>query len=344
MNKKSALITGITGQDGSILAELLLSREYKVYGVRRRSSSHSLGNAAHLESKLDMEIVDADVLDMSSILRVQKSARPDIFINCAAQSHVGVSFDQPINTAMVTGIGTMNCLESIRISGYHTKFLQISTSEMFGGLENATDTGITEDTVFHPRSPYATAKCFAHWTTVNYRESYKMYAATAICFNHEEPGRRGPNFVTRKITLGIADILTGRADKLYLGNLDAERDWGYARDYCEGMLSVLDQPDPQDFLFATGECHSVREFCEIAFKHAGLGSYKDYVEIDPMFYRPNDVQALIGDSSRARKILHWKPSITFDTMVKRMVNHDLKRHIEEDRKTDPHKYAESNLA
>jgi len=224
---KTVLITGITGQDGSLLADLLLPMGYDITGVIRRNSSSHLGNAAHLEN--DITLIEGDVQDLSSIYRIQKTVRPDLFINCAAQSHVGTSFDQPIYTSTVTGLGVINCLEAIRMSGCHTRFLQLSSSEMFGG--RGTDS-LNEDSPLAPRSPYATAKCFGHWATINYRESYKMFASNAISFNHEAPGRRGPNFVTRKITLGIASIMMGESESLWLGNIDSKRDWGYGEDYC----------------------------------------------------------------------------------------------------------------
>jgi GDPmannose 4,6-dehydratase len=347
--EKTALITGITGQDGSLLADLMLERGHKVIGIIRRNSSSNLGNASHLQS--DVDLIEGDIQDLSSIYRIQKSTRPDYFVNCAAQSHVGTSFDQPLYTSMVTGIGVINCLESIRMSGYHTKFLQLSSSEMFGGRG---EEALNEESVLAPRSPYATAKCFGHWATINYRESYKMFASNAISFNHEAPGRRGPNFVTRKITLAIASILMGESEHLYLGNIDARRDWGYAEDYCKGFLAALEYKEPDDFVFATGEAHSVSDFCKIAFAHAGLGDYKRYVKIDPMLYRPNDVPALVGDYSKAKELLNWTPEVDFEILVKRMVNSDLKDRIEIVR-ADPHdatdnnpdmitKFSQSNLA
>jgi len=348
--KKTVLITGITGQDGSLLADLMLKRGYKVTGVIRRNSSSNLGNAKHLES--EVELIEGDLQDLSSLYRIQKSTRPDYFINCAAQSHVGTSFDQPLYTSMVTGIGVINCLEAIRMSGYHTKFLQLSSSEMFGGRSQE---ALNESSPLAPRSPYATAKCFGHWATINYRETYKMFASNAISFNHEAPGRRGPNFVTRKITLAIASITMGESEHLYLGNIDAKRDWGYAEDYCKGFISALEHTEPDDFVFATGEAHSVAEFCKVAFAHAGLGDYKKYVKIDPTLYRPNDVPSLVGDYGKAKEVLNWSPEINFEGLVKRMVNADLKDKIELERTLIPpdvtdnrsdvtSKYSESNLS
>lgn len=336
---KTVLITGVTGQDGSLLADIALQRDYKVVGIFRRNSSHDLGNASHLEN--DIELVEADIQDLSSVYRVQRQTRPDYFINCAAQSHVGSSFDQPVYTSMVTGLGVVNCLEAIRMSGCHTKFLQLSSSEMFGGRG---DKPLNEESAFEPRSPYATAKCFGHWATKNYRESYKMFASNAISFNHEAPGRRGPNFVTRKITLGIASILMGETESLFLGNIEAKRDWGYAEDYCQGFFSVLEHSDPDDFVFATGEAYSVADFCRIAFDHAGLGDYNKYVKIDPTLYRPNDVPTLIGDYSKARKVLGWEPVVNFENLVRRMVNSDLKGKIDMKKIKKESEYAQSNLA
>ena len=315
---KSIVITGITGQDGSILCDKYLEMGYKVYGIKRRNSSNSLGNAIHLENSI--EIIEADVADMSSIINVVKAAKPDLFINTAAQSHVGSSFNQPIFTSEVTGMGVLNCLESIKQTDTNCKFLQLSSSEMFGGT---TGGPYNEDSHLDPKSSYAAAKCFGHYMTKIYRDSYNMFASTSICFNHEEPGRRGPNFVTRKITLGIADIITGKAQTLKLGNLDAKRDWGMASDFCDGMISILNHTYPDDFVLATGKTYSVVDFCKIAFQHAGLGDYKRFVRIDPNLYRPNEVKTLVGDASKAKKILGWSPQTIFDNLVKKMVNFDI---------------------
>lgn len=323
MTDKSAVITGITGQDGSYLAELLLEEGYKVYGFKRRTSDNSLGCSAHLEK--DIEVVEGDILDLPSLAAVCKSAKPDHFYNLAAQSHVGTSFKQPVYTANVSGLGVLNCLEAIRDSGFHSRFYQASTSELFGGQHG--EKMMTERTPFHPRSPYGVAKGFGYWITVNYREAYKMFACNGILFNHESP-RRGPNFVTRKITMGISDIKRGWKDKIYLGNLDAKRDWGHAKDYVRGMHLMLTSNNPSDYILATGEAHSIRDFLEVAFHHAGLGDYTKFVEIDPQFYRPAEVDVLIGDASKAKKLLKWKPKYSFEDLVHEMVEHDL-REIED---------------
>ena len=292
--KKVAVITGVCGQDGSYLADLLLEKGYKVFGLKRRTSSNSLDCAAHLEN--DIEIVEGDLSDLPSLISLCKLAKADEFYNLASQSHVGTSFKQPVLTAQVTGLGTLNCLEAIRESGLHTRFYQASTSELFGGM---TGEPVDELFPFYPRSPYGVAKLFAHWTVINYREAYKMFACNGILFNHESP-RRGPNFVTRKITLAVAAIKAGKQEKLYLGNLDAKRDWGYAKDYVRGMYLMLNYHEPQDFVLATGKTHSVRQVCSLAFELAGLGDYEQYVEIDPRFYRPAEVDILIGNDGKAR--------------------------------------------
>ena len=317
--KKTAVVTGITGQDGSYLTELLLEKDYKVYGLKRRTSSNSLGCSAHLEGAQDLEVVEGDLLDLPSLQNLCKLARPDEFYNLAAQSHVGSSFKQPIYTLQTTGLGVLNCLEAIRDSGIYTRFYQASTSELFGGQTGETRTN--EDAPFHPRSPYGCAKLFGFWITINYREAFKMFACNGILFNHESP-RRGSNFVTRKITLGVANIMAGHQEKLYLGNLDAKRDWGHARDFVRGMWLMLNHTEPSDYVLATGETHSIREFCTLAFSHAGLGDYQKYVEIDPRFYRPTEVDVLLGDWSKAYEELCWEPSTSFEQLVKEMVNAD----------------------
>lgn len=315
--KKTAVVTGVTGQDGSYLAEKLFDEGYEIYGLKRRSSSNSLGCASHLENCI--EIVEGDLLDLASLTNLCKLARPDEFYNLAAQSHVGTSFSQPIYTAEATGTGTLNCLEAIRLSGLHTKFYQASTSELFGGLNG--ETLMNERSAFHPRSPYGVAKLFGYWATINYRESYKMFACNGILFNHESP-RRGPNFVTRKITQGVAAIKAGEKDALYLGNLDAKRDWGHARDFVDGMFRIMHYQEPGEYVLATGETHSVREFCDIAFKYVGL-DYHQYVKVDPRFYRPAEVDVLIGDASKAKALLGWEHTTTFEELVKEMVDADL---------------------
>lgn len=319
---KSAIITGLRGQDASWMAEQLLEMDYDVYGLIRRSSTGlDLGCSAHLESHVGngLEVVEGDLLDQTSLNNLCKYSQPDLFFNLAAQSHVGSSFKQPSYTLAATGEGALNCLEAIRNSGYHTRFLQAATSELYGGLINEP---ANETSRFHPRSPYGCAKLYAYWITVNYRESYKMFACNSICFNHESE-RRGPNFVTRKITKAVAKIKAGKQDKLYLGNLDARRDWGYAPDFTRGMIQMIEAAQPKDYVLATGETHSVREFCEHAFSHVGL-DYKEYVEIDPQFYRPAEVDVLIGDHSLITKDLGWRPTTTFKKLVELMVDHDMK--------------------
>lgn len=320
MTQKTALVTGLRGQDGSIAAEQLLAKGYKVYGMVRRTSSNDLGCASTLVSDPNLEVVEGDLLDFTSLLSLIKRAKPDIMLGLAAQSHVGTSFEQPIYTAQATGLGVLNCLEAIKQSGIFTRFLQASSSEQFGGIS---DEPSTEETPFHPRSPYACAKVFGFDITRCYRESYKMFACSSICHNHEAPGKRGPNFVTRKITLGIKAIKEGKQSKLYLGNLKAKRDWGYAADFVRGMIMILESSWPDDYILATGETHTVEEFCELAFNAAGLGNYKQYVEIDPRFFRPAEVNVLVGDYTKINNALGWKPEVTFCELVDRMVKWDL---------------------
>lgn len=315
-----AIVTGLSGQDGSWITEQLIWRGYKVYGIIRRSSRGlDLGCSNHLQNSSNLEVVEGDLLDLPFLSNLCKTARADLFFNLAAQSHVGSSFDQPVYTAQCSGLGVLNCLEAIRLSGIHTRFLQASTSEMYGGLSKE---AYTEKSPFHPRSPYGSAKLFGYWTTVNYRESYKMFACNSICFNHESE-RRGENFVTRKITKAIARIIAKQQDKLYLGNLDACRDWGYAPDFTEGMIRILTSSIPDDYVLATGVTRSVREFCSKAFDLVGL-NYQDYVVIDPRFFRPAEVDVLIGDITKIKNTLGWTPSTSFDLMVKKMLAHDLK--------------------
>lgn len=316
--KKSAIVTGITGQDGSYLAEFLLSKGYKVYGFKRRTAENDLGCSKHLENQI--EVVEGDMTDFHSIYSLQKLAKPDEFYNLAAQSHVGSSFKQPKYTLDTNGVGVLHCLEAIRESGIHTRFYQASTSELYGGQNG--ETFANEQSRFHPRSPYGCAKLYSYWITINYREAYKMFTCNGILFNHESP-RRGPNFVTRKITLGAANIAKGRQEKLYLGNLKSKRDWGHARDYVRGMWLMLNHNQPDDYVLATGETHSVEDFCKYAFEHAGLGDYSKYVEIDPRFYRPAEVDVLLGDYTKAKNTLGWEPKISFSELVKEMVESDL---------------------
>ena len=318
-----ALITGITGQDGSYLAEFLLAKGYEVYGLVRRSSSFNRGRIEHIREderseKTRFRLVYGDLNDASSLNHVLRTFQPNEIYNLGAQSHVRVSFDIPEYTAEVTGIGCLRILEAIRESGLNCKFYQASSSELYGKV---VETPQKETTPFYPRSPYACAKAFAFYSTVNYRESYGTYAVNGILFNHESP-RRGETFVTRKITRSVANIRQGLEEKLYLGNLDAKRDWGYAGDYIEGMWMMMQQPEPDDYVLATGETHSVREFVELAFEYAGL-DWKKHVEIDPRYFRPAEVDLLLGDAAKARTKLGWQPKVTFKELVRMMVDADI---------------------
>jgi GDPmannose 4,6-dehydratase len=320
---KKALITGITGQDGSYLAELLLSKGYTVHGIKRRSSSF---NTERIDSILqDAHDGDArlllhfgDLSDASNLIRLLLEIRPDEIYHLGAQSHVQVSFEIPEYTGTVTGVGTVRLLEAIRLSGIQAKFYNAASSEMFG---NAQETPQRETTPFRPRSPYACAKAYSYWSTVNYREAFGLFACNGILFNHESP-RRGETFVTRKITRAIARIRAGLQDKLYLGNLDAKRDWGYAGDYMEAIWLMMQRPQAEDFVIATGESHSVREFLEMAFGYAGL-DWRRYVEIDPAYFRPTEVDILQGDASKAAAVLGWRPKTRFIDLVKLMVDADI---------------------
>lgn len=320
---KKALITGITGQDGSYLAELLLSKGYEVYGIIRRSSSF---NTARIDSlyqdphtpDVRLRLVYGDLNDASSLNRILRTIQPDEIYNLGAQSHVRVSFDIPEYTAEITAVGTVRLLEAIRESGLQPKFYQASSSEMFGKVQEIPQ---KETTPFYPRSPYGAAKLYAHWITVNYREAYNLFACSGILFNHESP-RRGETFVTRKITKAAARIKLGLQQELYLGNLDAKRDWGYAGDYVEAMWLMLQQDQPDDYVIATGETHTVREFLDVAFGHLNL-DWKDYVKIDPKYYRPTEVDLLIGDAGKARKRLKWEPRVRFKELATMMVGADL---------------------
>lgn len=320
---KKALITGITGQDGSYLAEFLLNKDYTVYGIIRRSSSFNTQRLEHIyqkpqEKHRKLNLVYGDLNDASSLNLLIKTIRPDEIYNLGAQSHVKVSFEVPEYTAEVTGLGTLRLLEAIRDSGVKTRFYQASSSEMYGKV---VETPQSEKTPFYPRSPYGAAKVYGYWITVNYREAYNMFACNGILFNHESP-RRGETFVTRKITMGLARIKHGLQEKLYLGNLDAKRDWGYAGDYVEAMWRMLQQPKPDDYVIATGQTHSVREFLQEAFGYAKL-DWRKFVEIDKRYLRPTEVDLLLGDSSKARRILKWKPKVDFSTLVRMMVDHDM---------------------
>jgi GDPmannose 4,6-dehydratase len=310
-----ALITGITGQDGSYLAELLLAKGYIVHGIVRRSSTFGTQRIEHIFNRLNLHY--GDVTDGGAMARLVAEIEPDELYNLAAQSHVRVSFDQPAYTAEAVGIGALNVLEAARVVP-GCRVYQASSSEMYGQVA---ETPQRETTPFRPRSPYGAAKVYAHWITVNYRESYGMHASCGILFNHESP-RRGETFVTRKITRAAARIASGIPETLYLGNLDARRDWGHAADYVEAMWLMLQEDDPDDYVIATGETHSVREFCERAFAHVGL-DYRDHVEIDPRYYRPAEVDLLQGDASKARRALGWVPKVTFEGLVAGMMDAEL---------------------
>jgi len=316
---RTALVTGITGQDGSYLAELLLREGYRVVGMTRRTSTEVHERIEHIVD--DVEIVSGDLLDQSSITSIVSDVRPNEIYNLAAQSFVPASWSQPVLTGEFTALGVTRVLEAIRQVDPSIRFYQASSSEMFG---NAVQTPQTEETPFYPRSPYGVAKVYGHWITVNYRESYGLYACSGICFNHESP-RRGKEFVTRKISDGVARIKLGLAGELRLGNLDAHRDWGFAGDYVRAMWAMLQQNEPDDYVIATGRTHSVRDFVRIAFEAAGLGSYEPYVVIDPRFVRPAEVDRLIGDPSKARSKLGWVPQMSFEELVATMVEADLDR-------------------
>jgi GDPmannose 4,6-dehydratase len=343
VSEKIALITGITGQDGAYLAELLLTKGYRVHGVKRRSSSFNTARIDHLyvdphEKDPRFRLHYGDMTDATNLIRLVQEVRPDELYNLAAQSHVQVSFETPQYTANADGLGTLNLLEAIRILGLEkkTRFYQASTSELFG---KAQETPQRETTPFYPRSPYAAAKLYAYWITVSYRESYGMHASNGILFNHESP-IRGETFVTRKITRAVAAIELGLQQKLFLGNLDAKRDWGHARDYVEGMWLMMQQPEPGDYVLATGEMHSVREFVEFAFRHVGRtiewrgegqnekgvdsGTDQVLVEIDPSYFRPTEVDLLLGDATKAHQKLGWHHRTSFQELVREMMEADLK--------------------
>lgn len=345
---KVALITGITGQDGSYLAEFLIEKGYEVHGIMRRSSSFNTARIEHLyldewvrdmKNKRLINLHWGDMTDSSSLIRIIQQVQPDEIYNLAAQSHVKVSFDVPEYTADTDAVGTLRLLEAVRILGmeHKTKIYQASTSELFGKVQEVPQ---KETTPFYPRSPYGVAKQYGFWITKNYRESYGMFAVNGILFNHESE-RRGETFVTRKITLAVARIAQGYQDKLYLGNMDALRDWGYAKDYVECMWLILQHPTPEDFVIATGEMHTVREFCTLAFRYAGIelrwegegvdekgidvATGKTLVEVDPKFFRPCEVEQLLGDPTKAKTLLGWNPTKTpFEELVRLMVEHDMK--------------------
>ena len=336
---KKALITGITGQDGSYLAELLLEKGYEVHGIIRRASSFNTGRIDHLYQ--DPHVINrnlflyyGDLSDGSNISRILEKVQPNEIYNLAAQSHVKVSFDVPEYTANVDAIGTIRLLDAIKDTQIPTRFYQASTSELFGKVQEVPQ---KETTPFYPRSPYAAAKLYSYWVTVNYREAYNIFASNGILFNHESP-RRGETFVTRKVTMAAAAIAKGIQDKLYLGNLSAERDWGYAPEFAEGMWRILQADEPDDYVLATGETHSVRELCALAFKYAGipvefkgeglnekgiLKNGKTVIEVDPNYFRPTEVEQLLGDASKAKKVLGWKAKTTFNKLIKTMAEADI---------------------
>ncbi|NLV54820.1 MAG: GDP-mannose 4,6-dehydratase [Acidimicrobiales bacterium] len=313
---KRALITGITGQDGSYLAELLLDKDYEVIGMVRRSSTVNFERIAHLQDRITF--VPGDLLDEVSMINILTEHRPDEVYNLAAQSFVQTSFGQPVLTGEITALGVTRILDAIRIVDPSIRFYQASSSEMFGKVVEVPQ---SETTPFYPRSPYGVAKLYGHWITINYRESYDLHASSGILFNHESP-RRGLEFVTRKISHGVARIKLGMDDELRLGNLDAQRDWGFAGDYVEAMWLMLQQDGPDDFVVATGETHPVREFCELAFGHVDL-DYEQYVKVDERFFRPAEVDLLVGSPAKARKVLGWEPRTSFPDLVRMMVDGDM---------------------
>lgn len=317
---KTAFITGISGQDGAYLAKLLLEKGYTVYGFLARRGSDTLWRLRYLNVLDDIKIMDGDLLDLSSLIRALDDAKPDEVYNLAAQSFVGTSWKQPVLTTQVTGFSVVNVLESVRIVNNKIRFYQASTSEMFG---KTTETIQCENTVFHPRSPYGVAKLFGHYITINYRESFGIFGCAGILFNHESP-IRGIEFVTRKVTDAVAKIKYGKQDKLYLGNIDVQRDWGYAKDYVEAMWLMLQQDKPDDFVVATGKTFSVREMCDTAFSYIGL-NYRDYVEIDPKLYRPAEVERLLGNPQKAKEKLGWEAKTSMKELIELMVEADLER-------------------
>jgi GDPmannose 4,6-dehydratase len=320
---KKALITGITGQDGSYLAELLLNKGYEVHGIKRRSSSFNTSRIDDVlpdwhERDARLYLYFADLADPSSLIKLLSQLEPDEIYHLGAQSHVRTSFDIPEYTADITGVGTTRILEAVHATGINAKFYQASSSEMFGQVA---ETPQRETTPFRPRSPYACAKVYAHWMTINYRESYSLFACNGILFNHESP-RRGETFVSRKITRAVARIHHGLQNKIYLGNLEAKRDWGYAPEYVEAMWRMMQLDEPDDFVVATGETHTVREFVKSAFEYVGL-DWQKFVEIDPRYFRPTEVDILQGDASKARRVLGWAPKVKFEQLVRLMVDADL---------------------
>lgn len=317
--KRRALITGVSGQDGSYLADFLLTKGYEVFGLVRRTSKPSLENAQHLAADPNFHVIYGDLTDQGSINRAILESTPDEVYNLGAQSFVGGSWQYPVSTADITGMGTLRMLEALRQLNPKARFYQASSSEMFGNQ----DAALNENSVFKPRSPYGSAKAFAHHTTVNYRESFGMFAVCGILFNHESP-RRGIEFVTRKITDAATNIKLGNQDKLYLGNIEARRDWGDARDYVRAMWLMLQQDTPDDFVIATGKNYSIKDFLDRAFSAVGL-DWHQYVEVDPAFYRPAELNSLVGDASKAKEVLGWEPAISFQQMIGDMIDADLER-------------------
>lgn len=319
--QKTALITGITGQDGAYLAEFLLNKGYSVYGLLARRSTITTWRLDYLDIHDKVELIEGDLTDVTSVIRALEECKPDEFYNLGAQSFVGTSWRQPQLTAQSTGIGALNCLEAIRIVNPKIKFYQASTSEMFGGMPEYPLQ--SETTPFHPRSPYGVAKLFAHWSTINYRESHNIFGCCGILFNHESP-LRGIEFVTRKVTDAVARIKLGVQDELRLGNIDAKRDWGFAGDYVEAMWLMLQQDEPDVYVVATGRTTTVRDMCKIAFEHVGL-DYEKYVKIDPKFYRPAEVDLLLGDPAKAKEKLGWTAKTSLEELIHMMVDADIKR-------------------
>jgi GDPmannose 4,6-dehydratase len=318
MGRRTALITGITGQDGSYLADFLVGRGYRVVGMVRRASTENFIRIEHLRGKVD--ICQADLLDQLSLITLLREHRPQEVYNLASMSFVPTSWEQPVLTGEFTALGVTRMLEAVRLVDRDIRYYQASSSEMFGKVQEVPQ---TERTPFYPRSPYGVAKLYGHWITVNYRESFNLFACSGILFNHESP-RRGKEFVTRKVTHGVARIKTGKADRLVLGNLDARRDWGFAGDYVRAMWQMLQQSGPDDYVVATGETHAVRDLCELAFHRAGL-RWEDYVCIDPTLVRPAEVDLLLGDAGKAKRVLGWSPEVGFSGLVEMMVDADLER-------------------
>jgi len=324
-NRKKAFITGITGQDGSYLTELLLEKGYEVHGLVRRSSSFNRGRIDHIykdaQTAENLFLHYGDLTDSSNLARLIEKINPDEIYHLGAQSHVGISFDMPVYTAETVAMSTIKLLEAIRETRIKTKFYQASSSEMFGKVKAIPQ---NEETPFHPRSPYGVAKVSAYWTAINYREAYDMFICNGILFNHESP-RRGENFVTKKITTGIAEILAGQKNKIYLGNLEAKRDWGYAPEYVEAMWMIMQQDKAEDYVIATGETHTIRDFVEEAFRLAGIDNYENYVDIDMRYYRPTEVDLLVGDPRKAKEKLGWEPKTKFKELIQIMLEADCEK-------------------